>query len=99
MPNGIRANGAAFDDRGARMRSHSPITVPLGGPSGSLGSLGGQPQPAGGVASAFEDIGRRVRPSVDAKLRAVLDDAVTQARSLGGPVEAIVDALRSLSLR
>jgi geranylgeranyl diphosphate synthase type I len=64
-----------------------------------MGSLGGQPQPAGGVASAFEDIGRRVRPSVDAKLRAVLDDAVTQARSLGAPVEAIVDALRSLSLR
>ena len=60
---------------------------------------GAAPSSAGGAVAAFEDLARRVRPAVDARLRTALDEAVLSARVLGRPVEAVVDALRSLALR
>src|SRR5450631_1847195 len=72
------------------MTSTLPTTTRASGAASSSG--------ASGVA-AFEELGRRVRPAVDARLRSTLDEAVLGARALGPPVEAVVEALRSLALR
>ena len=85
------------------MTSTLPTTTRASGAASSSGASG---VAADGTSAAspqrgqsFEELARRVRPAVDARLRSALDEAVLGARTLGPPVEAVVEALRSLALR
>jgi geranylgeranyl diphosphate synthase type I len=72
------------------------MTAILPAPARASGAVSSS---AGAAQAAFEDLARRVRPAVEARLRVTLDEAVASARALGPAVEAVVEALRSLSLR